>query len=61
MQVLKSTILKIIVDYCQILTLIQQLDDWPSVAEVFQGVFTKAEPTNREGFSMECFIELSNG
>jgi len=58
--VVRSTLIKIVIDFVQILTLISEFNlNFPSVVgSLYDGV-TKIIPTNIDALSVDCFIALS--
>lgn len=58
--VVHSTLIKIVVDFVQILTLVSEFNlNFPSlVSSLYDGV-SKILPTNIDALSVDCFIALS--
>jgi len=58
--VVQSTLIKIIIDFVQILTLISQFNlNFPPVVGSLYDAVSKILPTNIDALSVDCFIALS--
>lgn len=59
--VLQSTMMKIVIDFVQILTLISEFNfEFPSVVDSLYYGVTKIIPTNIDAVSVDCFIAMRN-
>ena len=58
--VLQSTLIKIVIDFVQIITLTSEFNfDFPPVVSYLYDAVAKIVPTNVDALSVDCFIALS--